>query len=87
MTMMVPVRCFTCGRVVGQHWDTFRERTAGGEAGDDREQEDYRIDGVPVAQVGMRHVVQPREHHRIQCCWNRVGAAFHKKNRESKQCT
>jgi DNA-directed RNA polymerase subunit N len=31
MTMMVPVRCFTCGRVIGQHWDTFRERTAAGE--------------------------------------------------------
>ncbi len=31
MTMMVPVRCFTCGNVIGQHWDTFRERTAAGE--------------------------------------------------------
>lgn len=31
MTMMVPVRCFTCGAVIGQHWDTFRERTASGE--------------------------------------------------------
>jgi DNA-directed RNA polymerase subunit N len=35
MTMMVPVRCFTCGAVIGQHWDEFRERTARGEpAGD-----------------------------------------------------
>jgi DNA-directed RNA polymerase subunit N len=31
MTMMVPVRCFTCGAVIGQHWDDYRERTARGE--------------------------------------------------------
>ena len=31
MTMMVPVRCFTCGAVIGQTWDPFRERTARGE--------------------------------------------------------
>lgn len=31
MTMMVPVRCFTCGTVVGQAWDEFQERTARGE--------------------------------------------------------
>ena len=31
MTMMVPVRCFTCGAVIGQVWDEYRERTARGE--------------------------------------------------------
>jgi DNA-directed RNA polymerase subunit N len=31
MTMMVPVRCFTCGTVVGHTWDEYRERTARGE--------------------------------------------------------
>ena len=25
--MMVPVRCFTCGKVVGEHWEEFRHRT------------------------------------------------------------
>ena len=29
--MMVPVRCFTCGTVVGHNWDEYRERTARGE--------------------------------------------------------
>jgi DNA-directed RNA polymerase subunit N len=24
--MMVPVRCFTCGSVVGQHWEEFEAR-------------------------------------------------------------
>ena len=35
MTMMIPVRCFTCGAVIGQHWDPFRERTARGEPAQD----------------------------------------------------
>jgi DNA-directed RNA polymerase subunit N len=29
--MMVPVRCFTCGTVVGEHWEEFKARTADGE--------------------------------------------------------
>jgi len=31
MTMMVPVRCFTCGAVIGQYWDEYQERTKRGE--------------------------------------------------------
>jgi DNA-directed RNA polymerase subunit N len=29
--MMIPVRCFTCGRVVGADWEVFQERTRRGE--------------------------------------------------------
>ena len=29
--MMVPVRCFTCGNVVGEDWEEFRARTREGE--------------------------------------------------------
>lgn len=29
--MMVPVRCFTCGTVVGEHWDEYTARTQDGE--------------------------------------------------------
>ena len=29
--MMIPVRCFTCGRVVGSDWEPFLERTRRGE--------------------------------------------------------
>jgi len=29
--MMVPVRCFTCGTVVGEHWEEFKARTQEGE--------------------------------------------------------
>jgi DNA-directed RNA polymerase subunit N len=25
--MMIPVRCFTCGKVVGEHWEEFKRRT------------------------------------------------------------
>jgi DNA-directed RNA polymerase subunit N len=29
--MMVPVRCFTCGGVVGEHWEPFQSRVEDGE--------------------------------------------------------
>ena len=29
--MMIPVRCFTCGRVVGSAYEAFKERVAQGE--------------------------------------------------------
>jgi len=29
--MMVPVRCFTCGTVVGEHWEEFKTRTREGD--------------------------------------------------------
>lgn len=29
--MMVPVRCFTCGTVVGEHWEEYRTRVEEGE--------------------------------------------------------
>ena len=32
--MMIPVRCFSCGKVLGEHYDKFKERTAAGESGD-----------------------------------------------------
>ncbi|WP_436923828.1 DNA-directed RNA polymerase subunit N [Halosimplex amylolyticum] len=33
--MMVPVRCFTCGNVVGEYWEEFKARTQ--EDGEDPE--------------------------------------------------
>lgn len=30
--MIIPVRCFTCGRVVAADYEAFTERTAKGEA-------------------------------------------------------
>ena len=29
--MIIPVRCFTCGRVIGADYETWRERTKGGD--------------------------------------------------------
>ena len=29
--MMVPVRCFTCGTVVAEHWEEFNARVEEGE--------------------------------------------------------
>jgi len=31
MAMMVPVRCFTCGAVVGDKWEEFSRRVKNGE--------------------------------------------------------
>lgn len=29
--MIIPVRCFTCGKVIGDKWDQFKERVGKGE--------------------------------------------------------
>lgn len=29
--MMIPVRCFSCGKVVGHLWEEYKERVAKGE--------------------------------------------------------
>ncbi len=29
--MLIPVRCFSCGNVIGQHWLAYKARTDGGE--------------------------------------------------------
>ena len=29
--MMIPVRCFTCGKVIGEHWDEFVARARDGD--------------------------------------------------------
>jgi len=31
--MIIPVRCFTCGKVVGQLWEDYQKRIAKGEDG------------------------------------------------------
>jgi len=30
--MIIPVRCFTCGRVIGDKWEKFKEMVAGGKS-------------------------------------------------------
>ena len=29
--MMIPVRCFTCGNVIGEHWDEYKTRALEGD--------------------------------------------------------
>ncbi len=29
--MIIPVRCFSCGKLIGQHWETYKERLSKGE--------------------------------------------------------
>ena len=30
--MIIPVRCFSCGKVIGDRWEPFARRVAGGES-------------------------------------------------------
>lgn len=29
--MIIPVRCYTCGKVIGHYWETFKSRVEKGE--------------------------------------------------------
>ncbi len=29
--MIIPVRCFSCGKLIGQFWESYKERIAKGE--------------------------------------------------------
>ena len=62
--MMVPVRCFTCGRVVGEHWDEFVERAREGEEDpadvlDELGVERYCCRRMLVSHVDLVDVVSP----------------------------
>lgn len=41
--MIIPVRCFTCGKVVGQLWDEYQKRIEKGEDG-----------GVVMSELGLK---------------------------------
>lgn len=30
--MIIPIRCFSCGKPIAQHWEEFNERVAKGES-------------------------------------------------------
>jgi len=36
--MMIPVRCFTCGKVIGEHWEEFTARAASHDGEEDPEE-------------------------------------------------
>jgi len=62
--MMVPVRCFTCGSVVGEHWGEFRERTREGDEDpqavlDELGVERYCCRRMLVSHVDLVDVVSP----------------------------
>ncbi|MCJ7429266.1 MAG: DNA-directed RNA polymerase subunit N [Candidatus Nanohaloarchaeota archaeon QJJ-5] len=54
--MIVPVRCFSCGRVLGDKWDEFKERTE--EQHEDAKQvlDDLGIDSYCCRSVMLTHV-------------------------------
>ena len=64
--MMIPVRCFTCGKVIGEHWDAFVARAsthdgdeAPAEVLDDLGIERYCCRRMFVAHTDLVDVVSP----------------------------
>ncbi len=61
--MMIPVRCFTCGKVVGSAYESFVERTAKGEDSeqvlDDLGLERYCCRRMIIAHVDLVDEVMP----------------------------
>jgi len=55
--MIIPVRCWSCGRPVGHLWETFKQRVAKGEEGkavmDDLGLERYCCRGVFLGHVDL----------------------------------
>ncbi|MBW3584143.1 MAG: DNA-directed RNA polymerase subunit N [Euryarchaeota archaeon] len=53
--MMIPVRCFTCGRVIGSDYQRFVQRT---DAGEDAKavMDDLGVDRVCCRRMIMGHV-------------------------------
>ena len=52
--MMVPVRCFTCGKVVGEHWEEFKQRT---KEADNPEDPEAVLDDLGVERHCCRRVL------------------------------
>ncbi|HLC59423.1 MAG TPA: DNA-directed RNA polymerase subunit N [archaeon] len=53
--MIIPVRCFSCGKVVGQLWEGYKKRT---DAGESRERvlNDLKLKRYCCRQLFMGHV-------------------------------
>ena len=53
--MIIPVRCFSCGKVVGQLWEDYKKRT---ESGEDTEKvlNDLGLKRYCCRQLFMGHV-------------------------------
>ncbi|RZN61901.1 DNA-directed RNA polymerase subunit N [Methanonatronarchaeum sp. AMET6-2] len=61
--MMIPVRCFTCGKVIGSSWEKFKEkREEGEEPGeilDDLEIERYCCRRIFIAHQDLIDEIAP----------------------------
>ncbi len=62
--MMIPVRCFTCGTVIGEHWEEFKARTTEGDEDAAEVLDDLGIDRhccrrMMVAHTDLVDVVSP----------------------------
>ncbi|AEH35376.1 DNA-directed RNA polymerase subunit N [Halopiger xanaduensis] len=53
--MMVPVRCFTCGNVVGEHWEEFDERANEGDEDPEKVLDELGVDRYCCRRMLVSH--------------------------------
>ncbi|MFB6265655.1 MAG: DNA-directed RNA polymerase subunit N [Candidatus Nanohaloarchaea archaeon] len=54
--MIVPNRCFTCGKVIGDKWDEFEERAKEGNEDPEEVLDDLGLDRYCCRSVFLTHV-------------------------------
>ena len=52
VAMMIPVRCFTCGAVVGDKWEEYHKRTAEG-----KEDQGFVLDSLELKRYCCRRMM------------------------------
>lgn len=54
--MIVPVRCFSCGKVIGDKWEDFQERTEEGDEDAKEVLDDLGLDRYCCRTIFLTHV-------------------------------
>ena len=54
--MQVPVRCFSCGKVIGDKWDEFQERTEEGDEDKKEVLDDLGLEKYCCRSIFLTHV-------------------------------
>ncbi len=54
--MQVPVRCFSCGKVIGDKWNEFQERTEEGDEDKEEVLDDLGLEKYCCRSIFLTHV-------------------------------
>jgi len=53
--MIIPIRCFTCGKPIAQYWEEYKERVEKGES-PDKVCDDFGLDRYCCRRMLLTHV-------------------------------